>query len=114
MPFKKGHVSPNKGKKGGNFGRKSAVKEQSNADLAKAAWINPINKEALLAKIKGGVYSVWDMYYFKALIGDERILSKFGDKLLPDKIDISGDLNAYLTPDEVAEAMKRLKGTKPF
>lgn len=105
-------VLPKNMKKGaGKTGRPSAFIEESNADKLKKAWSENTDKQKLLVKIQSGNYSVWDMYLFKALIGDERILVKFGDKLLPDKIDISGDLNAYLTPEQVDEAMKRLKGT---
>ena len=97
----------------GRSGRRPASIERQIIEQAKDAWLNEQDREALLKKIESGKYSIWDMYRFKALIGDPKILSRFADKLLPDRWDISGDLNAFLSPEAVKEIIQKMKAERP-
>lgn len=82
-----------RGKKGAS-GRPSAYAEVQNAHWHSEKWEKEQEVEKLAAKIKTGVYSVRDIFLYKALTGSEKILGIFADKLLPDLVDIR-------TPDGV-------------
>jgi len=88
----------NKGNK--NARRPSAYEEVRNAIWHQRAWEQDSLLPALTAKIESGSYSVRDMFLFKALGGNERVLSIFANKLLPDLVDMTSKgekLNQILT-----------------
>lgn len=84
MAFEKGHKK-SVGNKGG--GRASAFEELKNAVWHVDKWEVDSDVPALQAKLKTGKYSVRDVFLAKALQGNERVLSIFANKLLPDLID---------------------------
>ena len=84
MAFQKGHKH-SVGNKGG--GRASAFEELKNAVWHVDKWEVDSDVPALQAKLKTGKYSVRDVFLAKALQGNERVLSIFANKLLPDLID---------------------------
>lgn len=95
-------------------GRKSAYAEFLDAQWHKQMWdgvpregdnLEGVDAKGLADKIAGGYYSVKDMFLYKALTGNERILAVFADKLLP-------SLNMHMGPtgealDLTGEAKKR-------
>lgn len=74
-----------KGNKGGR--RPSAYEEVQNAIWHSEKWEIDSDVPALQAKLKTGKYSVRDVFLAKALQGNERVLSIFANKLLPDLVD---------------------------
>jgi len=52
-------------------------------------WEIDSDVPALQAKLKTGKYSVRDVFLAKALQGNERVLSIFANKLLPDLVDVT-------------------------
>jgi hypothetical protein len=86
------------GNKGG--GRASAFEELQNAVWHHDKWEVDSDVPALQAKLKTGKYSVRDVFLAKALQGNERVLSIFANKLLPDLVDMTSKgekLNQILT-----------------
>lgn len=94
------------GSKGG--GRKPLAVEWEQARWLQEKWKDDTSKSALITKIKSGHYSIRDMFLFKALAGSEPILRSIADKLLPDKIDLSGDVTG-LVPDDVRAILVKLQ-----
>jgi len=84
MAFEKGHKK-SIGNKGGR--RPSAYEEVQNAVWHSEKWEIDSDVPALQAKLKTGKYSVRDVFLAKALQGNERVLSIFANKLLPDLVD---------------------------
>lgn len=78
------------GNKGG--GRKSAYEELQDAKDTQAMFFNNISQEELERKIASGVFSVRDRYLLTAMEGDTKILESLSKKVLPDKVDLKGDL----------------------
>lgn len=91
----------------GKTGRKSMYAEFIEAQWQHKSWITEEDVLKLAEKIKGGKYSVRDMYLYKALIGDPRVLAKFGDKLLPDLTLLMGPGGGAIEVDLKGEAKKR-------
>lgn len=85
MPNPKG----NPGNKGGR--RPSAYEELQNAIWHHDKWEVDSDVPALQEKLKTGKYSVRDVFLAKALQGNERVLSIFANKLLPDLVDVKSD-----------------------
>lgn len=80
------------GKKGVS-GRKSAYQEIKDARDTQSMFFNDVSQEELEKKIRSGVFSVRDRYLLTAMEGDTKILDSLSKKVLPDKIDIKGNLS---------------------
>lgn len=70
-----------KGNRGG--GRKSAFQERQEADLLYKLWTEPINVPRLKRKIMSGKYTALDMYVYKIMTGNDRLLVVMFNKLFP-------------------------------
>lgn len=79
------------GNKGG--GRKSAYEEIRQARDTESLFFNELNQDELEAKIRTGKFSIRDRYLLTAMEGDTKILESLSKKVLPDKIDLRGDLS---------------------
>jgi len=88
-------------------GRPSAYREFQNALQHFKSWMNDTDIEKLKKKIGSGKYSVWDMYLWKAIIGDKNVLPKYGDKILPDLKALMGPDGGPVEFDLIGEAKKR-------
>lgn len=86
------------GNKGG--GRKSAYQERQDAEWLASVWTGDIDRAELARKIATKVHSVRDVYLFKALMGNDRILESIADKILPDKVDLKAFFED-MSPDDV-------------
>ena len=105
--FKKGNKVA-KGNKGG--GRKSAYEEFLDAQWHKGVWDNPTALEELGKKIASGVYSVRDIFLYKALAGkSDRVLGIFANKILPDISMMISPTGNDVQINLVGEAEKRAK-----
>lgn len=93
------------GNKGG--GRKSAYEELKNARDTQSMFFGNINQDELEAKIRSGVFSIRDRYLLTAMEGDTKILQSLSNKVLPDKIDIKGDLSISQVLDQLDESNDR-------
>lgn len=82
----------NSGGKKGISGRKSAYEELKNAKDTQAMFFNAVNQDDIEARIRSGTFSVFDRYLLTALEGDTKILESLSKKVLPDKIDMKGDI----------------------
>lgn len=80
----------NPGNKGG--GRKSAYQELKDALDTQAMFFNDFEQEVIEQKIRTGKFSIKDRYILTAMEGDTKILQSISNKVLPDKIDIKGNL----------------------
>ena len=78
----------NKGGKPGASGRSSAYKEHQDAEWHADVWKNKQDMAALEARIASGEYSGRDMALLMLLKGNDKIVSKFMDKLVPDLHDV--------------------------
>lgn len=81
----------NPGNKGG--GRKSAFQEMRDARDTESMFFGDISQEQLEAKIRSGTFSIRDRYLLTAMEGDTKILESLSKKVLPDKIDLKGNLD---------------------
>jgi hypothetical protein len=108
MAFEKGHKK-SVGNKGGR--RPSAYEEQQNAIWHKQAWEENSRFIELSKKIDSGVYSVRDMFLFKALGGNERVLSIFANKLLPDLVSVDGSIEVKDISEEKKTWIRNLFGS---
>ncbi len=86
------------GNKGG--GRKSAYQERQDAEWLASVWTGDCDRAELAAKIASKKHSVRDVYLFKALMGNDRILESIADKILPDKVDLKAFFED-MSPDDV-------------
>lgn len=75
-----------------NSGRKSAYEELKNARDTQSMFFDAKSQEELEKKIRSGVFSVYDRYLLTAMEGDTKILESLSKKVLPDKVDLKGDL----------------------
>ena len=89
----------NPGNKGG--GRPSAYQELKNALDTQGMFFGDIDLDLLEQKIRSGKFSVKDRYLLTALEGDTKILESLSKKVLPDKIDVKGDLNISNVLDDL-------------
>lgn len=94
------------GNRGG--GRKSAYQERQDAEWLASVWTGDIDRAALAAKVASKRHSVRDVYLFKALMGNDKILASMADKILPDKIDLNSNAILY-TPEEVEMHLAELR-----
>ncbi len=108
-----GRKEGNPGNKGG--GRKSAYQELKDALDTQGMFFNDIKLEELEAKIRSGVYSVKDRYLLTAMEGDTKILDSLSKKILPDKVDLKGDLTISQVLDQLdgQEAEGQVVAPKP-
>lgn len=98
----------NKNAEGKDSGRKSAYQEKQDATWHAEKWELDQYRKELERKIASGVYSVRDMFLYKALDGNERILTIFANKLLPDLVKHSGDEeNPIWTAEVDSDQLKR-------
>lgn len=103
-----GRKEGNPGNKGG--GRKSAYQEFLDAQWHNEKWYKNTDMAKLAKKIQSGKYSVRDIYLYKALTAkSDRILSSFGDKILPDISMMIGASGGAVEIDFLGEAEKRVK-----
>lgn len=79
------------GHDGSKSGRKSAYEEFNEAKWASEVWNLDQKRTELQAKIESGVYSVRDMFLYKCLSGEVKLLLALSNKLLPDKIDMTSE-----------------------
>lgn len=77
----------NPNNKGG--GRKSAYEERQDAIWHEDLWKNVQDIDGLIAKVKSRKYAARDIASLKILQGNERLLGRLMDKLVPSKIDIT-------------------------
>lgn len=96
----------NPGNKGG--GRKSAYQEFLDAQWHNAKWMKTTDFAKLEKRINSGKFSVRDMYLYKAMKGNDRLLARFGDKILPDISMMIGASGNAVEVDLVGEALKRV------
>jgi len=82
-------------------GRKSAYQELKDARDTESLFFNELNQDELEAKIRTGKFSIRDRYLLTAMEGDTKILESLSKKVLPDKIDIKGQLNISQVLDEL-------------
>ncbi len=75
-----------------NSGRKSAYEEMKRAADTHAMFFNAVDQEEIEKRIRTGKFSVFDRYLLTAMEGDTKILESLSKKVLPDKIDVKGDL----------------------
>lgn len=83
---------PGGGKQPG-AGRKSAYQELRDALDTQGMFFNDVDQELLEQKIRTGKFSIKDRYVLTALEGDTKILQSISNKVLPDKIDLKGNLS---------------------
>lgn len=77
----------NPGNKGG--GRKNAYEEKKDVEWASNVWVLDQDKDVLETKIASGKFSVRDMFLYKCLTGNERMIQTLANKLLPDQVDVT-------------------------
>lgn len=94
-----GRKGGNPGNKGG--GRKSAYQELKDAQDTQSMFFNELSQEELKKKIGSGIFSIRDRYLLTAMQGDTKILQSLSNKVLPDKIDIKGDLSISQVLDQL-------------
>ena len=70
-------------------GRKPLPVEIAALDILKDYWLNPKSLETLRKRIEGKKYSLSDMFYFKCMSGNEKLLADAFKKLHPDNIDLT-------------------------
>lgn len=92
-----------KGNKGG--GRKSAYQEQADAKMLWEMFFGLQSKEEIQKKLKGGKYSLKDVFVSKAFAGNERILVEIFKKLFPDleKAEHSGSVSINVVDYEQSD-----------
>ncbi len=73
----------------GHSGRKSMYEERQDALWHEYVWKQEQDIEALDLKIKSGRYSGRDVAALMLLKGNERLIAKFMDKMVPTKIDVT-------------------------
>lgn len=78
------------GNKGG--GRKSAYQEQADAEFWLEMFLEPVEKSVIAKRLATGKYSVKDVMLSKALAGNDRLIEAMYKKLVPDKLDLQGNL----------------------
>lgn len=86
------------GNKGG--GRKSAYQERQDAEWLASVWTGTVDRAELAKRIASKVHSVRDVYLFKALMGNDRILESIANKILPDKVDLKAFFQDE-SPDDI-------------
>lgn len=84
-----------------NSGRKSAYQELRDALDTQGMFFNDIDLELLEQKVRTGKFSIKDRYILTALEGDTKILQSISNKVLPDKINIKGDLTISQVLDQL-------------
>lgn len=89
----------NPGNKGG--GRKGAYQELRDALDTQAMFFNDFEQEEIEKKIRSGKFSIKDRYILTAMEGDTKVLTSISNKVLPDKIDIKGNVTISQFLDEL-------------
>lgn len=75
------------GNKGG--GRKSMYEERQDALWHEDIWKHEQDIDALIDKVRSRKYAGRDIAALKLLQGNERLIAKFMDKLVPTKLDVT-------------------------
>lgn len=86
--FEKGNEL-SKGVSAGKTGRKSAWEEKQDANFISDVWEHAQDVEKLEEKIRSKKYSGREVTALRLLKGSERLMAKFMDKLVPDKLDVT-------------------------
>lgn len=79
------------GNKGG--GRKSAYQERADADFLWRMFTEPVDKAVLMKKVSTGKFSILETMVFKALTGNERLISDMFKKIFPDSVNFTANMN---------------------
>lgn len=84
-----------------NSGRKSSYEEMKRAVDTHSMFFGAQEQEEIEKRIRSGKFSVFDRYLLTAMEGDTKILESLSKKVLPDKIDVKGDITISELLDEL-------------